>query len=56
MKEATKKIFGKKGKPTDEVVEKMTAKKKKAHEKSLKKMKDLALKKYTKRQVRVWCL
>ena len=38
MKESLKKIFGKKGKPTDEDVEKMTAKKKKAYEKSVKKM------------------
>merc|ERR1712166_1551349 len=45
MQESAIKIFGKKGKPTEEEVAKMTAKKKKAYDKSMKKCQALALKK-----------
>lgn len=50
MEESEKKIFGKKGKPSDSDVEKMSAKQKKAHFAKVKKVEALANKKYEARQ------
>ena len=53
MKEATAKTFGKKGPPSPAEIEKLTGKKKKAYDKSYKKMQTLALKKYNARQTKL---
>ena len=53
MKEASAKVFGKKGQPAPEEVAKLNVKKKKAYDKNVKKMQALALKKFNARQTKL---